>query len=132
MKRLINSILLSMTALGCIAVLSPATSAQGLFDEVCSGVSGSSVCTEKDKPQSAQNNLIYGEGSILARATQVVVIAVGVASVIMIIVGGLKYVLSAGDASKASSAKNTIIYALVGLLVAAFAQGIIVFVLNRF
>lgn len=121
-----------MTALGCIAVLSPATSAQGLFDEVCSGVSDSSVCTEKDKPQSAQNNLIYGEGSILARATQVVVIAVGVASVIMIIVGGLKYVLSAGDASKASSAKNTIIYALVGLLVAAFAQGIIVFVLNRF
>jgi hypothetical protein len=47
----------------------------------------------------------------------------------MILVGGLKYTTSGGDASSVSSAKNTIIYALVGLIVAAFAQFLVRFVL---
>jgi ABC-type Fe3+ transport system permease subunit len=56
---------------------------------------------------------------------------VGIASVIMIIYGGFKYVTSAGDANKASSAKNTIIYALIGVVVAGMAQVILRVVINR-
>lgn len=56
---------------------------------------------------------------------------VGVIAVIMIIVGGLKYITAAGDSNSVSSAKNTILYAIVGLVVVAFAQIIVIFALNE-
>lgn len=56
---------------------------------------------------------------------------VGIVAVIMIIVGGFKYVTSNGDSSQITSAKNTIIYAIVGLLVVAVSQAIVRFVLDR-
>ncbi len=56
---------------------------------------------------------------------------VGVASVIMVIIGGFRYITSNGDSSQISSAKNTIIYALIGLVVAVLARAIVAFVFNR-
>ncbi len=56
---------------------------------------------------------------------------VGIAAVLMIIVGGLKYITSNGDSSNISSAKNTILYAVVGLVIVALAQVIVKFVLTK-
>jgi cytochrome bd-type quinol oxidase subunit 2 len=56
---------------------------------------------------------------------------VGIASVIMIMVGGFKYITSQGDSGNVSSAKNTILYAIIGLVVVAFAQIIVQFVINK-
>lgn len=56
---------------------------------------------------------------------------VGVISVIMVIWGGFKYLTSGGEAGKVTSAKNTIIYALVGLVIVALAQVIVLFVLDN-
>ena len=56
---------------------------------------------------------------------------VGAASVIMLVIGGMRYILSGGDSSAISSAKNTIVYAIVGLVVAVFAQIIVQFVLGK-
>ena len=50
---------------------------------------------------------------------------------IVIVVAGFKYVTSAGDASKIASAKNTLIYAIVGLIIVAMSQAIVRFVLQR-
>lgn len=56
--------------------------------------------------------------------------AVGVVSVIMLIWGGIKYSTSAGDSNKVTSAKNTIMYALIGLAVAVLAFAIVKFVIS--
>lgn len=56
--------------------------------------------------------------------------AVGVLAVIMLIWGGIKYATSAGDANKVTSAKNTIMYALIGLVVAIFAWAIVTYVID--
>jgi hypothetical protein len=56
---------------------------------------------------------------------------VGIISVIMIIYGGFKYISSGGDSGNVQSAKNTIIYAIIGLVVVAMAQFIVQFVLNK-
>jgi hypothetical protein len=56
---------------------------------------------------------------------------VGVVSVVMIIFGGFKYITSNGDTGNITSAKNTIIYAVIGLVVVALAQFIVQFVLNK-
>ena len=55
---------------------------------------------------------------------------VGFVAVIMIIVAGFKYITSNGDANGIASAKNTVIYAIVGLLLVAMSQVIVRFVLN--
>jgi len=56
---------------------------------------------------------------------------VGVVSVIMIIVGGFRYITSGGDTNNVSAAKNTILYAIIGLIIVALAQTIVRFILGR-
>lgn len=56
---------------------------------------------------------------------------VGVVAVIMVIVGGFKYITSGGESSNVASAKNTILYAIIGLIIVALAQVIVRFVLQK-
>jgi hypothetical protein len=49
----------------------------------------------------------------------------------MLIFGGLKYITSGGESSNISAAKNTILFAIIGLIVVALAQVIVQFALNR-
>lgn len=56
----------------------------------------------------------------------------GIIAVIMIVVGGIRYTTSAGDASRIKAAKDTIMYSVVGLVVALLAFAIVNFVLGRF
>ena len=56
---------------------------------------------------------------------------VGVIAVIMIIIGGLKYIISSGDSNNINSAKNTILYAIIGLVIVAFAQEVVRYVLTN-
>jgi len=58
-------------------------------------------------------------------------VAVGVIAVIMIIVGGFRYITSGGKQDSVASAKNTILYAVIGLVVVALAQVIVRFVLTN-
>ena len=58
-------------------------------------------------------------------------VIVGIVAVIMIIVGGFKYITSGGESSNVSGAKNTLIYAIVGLIIVALAQFIVRFVLSN-
>ncbi len=58
-------------------------------------------------------------------------VVVGVASIIMIILAGLKFVTSSGAPEKVSSARNTILYAVIGLVIVGLAQIIVFFVLNQ-
>lgn len=58
-------------------------------------------------------------------------VVVGIAAVIMLIVGGFRYVTSSGNQETVKAAKNTIVYALIGLVIVALAQLIVNFVLNK-
>jgi hypothetical protein len=58
-------------------------------------------------------------------------VVVGIVAVIMIIYGGFKYITSGGDSGNISAAKNTILFAIVGLIIVALAQMIVRFVLSR-
>jgi uncharacterized membrane protein YuzA (DUF378 family) len=64
-------------------------------------------------------------------AVTILSIIIGVASIIMILVSGFKYITSSGDSNKVSSAKTTLTYALVGLAIAALAQFLVHFVLYQ-
>lgn len=68
---------------------------------------------------------------IISLVINIFSVVVGLAAVIMIIIGGLKYITSGGDSGNIQSAKNTILYAIIGLVVVALAQFIVRFVLSR-
>ena len=69
--------------------------------------------------------------SIVKTALNILSVVVGVASVIMIILAGFKFVTSSGAPEKVSSARNTILYAVIGLVIVGLAQIIVYFVINQ-
>jgi hypothetical protein len=69
--------------------------------------------------------------NIITQVINIFSIIVGVIAVIMIIYGGFRYITSGGDSGKVGDAKNTILYAIIGLVLVALAQFIVKFVLNR-
>jgi hypothetical protein len=68
---------------------------------------------------------------IVSQIINILSLVVGVVAVIMIIFGGLRYITSGGDTGNVTSAKNTILYAVVGLIVVALAQVVVRFVVDR-
>ncbi len=64
--------------------------------------------------------------------TNTLLLVVGIAAVIMLIVGGFQYIFSSGDQARVGSAKNTILYAIIGIVVALLAYAIVNFVVGRF
>lgn len=69
--------------------------------------------------------------SLIEDVVNIFSLVVGVISVIMIIVGGFRYITSGGESNSVGSAKNTILYAIIGLVIVALAQFIVQFVLGR-
>lgn len=71
-------------------------------------------------------------GTIIKTVVNVLLFILGAIAVIMIVIGGLKYTVSNGDSSAVTSAKNTILYAVIGLIVAMMAYAIVNFVVGQF
>lgn len=69
---------------------------------------------------------------ILANGLNMAYFIAGVVTVVMIIWGGISYTISSGDSSKITKAKNTLVYAIVGLIIVLLAFTITNFVLGRF
>ena len=73
---------------------------------------------------------LVGENGIFLQITNTILYAVGIIAVIMLIWGGVRYIISGGDSKKVTDAKNTILYAILGLVVALLSYAIVNFVLN--
>ena len=73
---------------------------------------------------------LVGANGVFTKITNTILYAVGIISVVMLIYGGLRYVISGGDSKKVTDAKNTIMYAIIGLIIAILAYAIVNFVIN--
>lgn len=73
---------------------------------------------------------LVGVDGVFTRITSIALYIIGAISVLMLIWGGLRYILSGGDSKKITDAKNTILYAILGLAIAFLSYAIIRFVLN--
>ena len=94
------------------------------------GEGGASAGIGAARGDNTPSNLVNGDSSIIKRAINIMLFAVGVLSVVMLIFGGFRYVISGGKKESVTNAKNTILYAIVGLLVSVFAYAIINFILG--
>jgi cytochrome bd-type quinol oxidase subunit 2 len=134
LSKIKNSLVvaLALTFLAVPVLVPAAVSAQDdpeIQGPLCAGVeldfnTNSTDCAKTAGSDAKVSGLIKTIINILS-------VVVGVIAVIMIIFGGLKYITSGGESNNISSAKNTIIFAIVGLVIVALAQFIVRFVLDR-
>lgn len=113
----------------CLMVFQPAD-ALPLFNNVCDHSGDqSSVC--KDAEAGANNNPLYGPEGIITIAVNLISVVVGIAAVLGFIMAGIKYITSGSNPEEANQARELIIYAVVGLILATAAQLLIRVVLNK-
>lgn len=97
-------------------------------------VQSASALTIQDGANAAQgegtSGSLFGDSGIFKTITNTALFIIGALSVIMLIYGGIRYTVSMGDAKNVEAAKNTIMYAIVGIVVALLAYAIVNFVLG--
>jgi Type IV secretion system pilin len=96
-----------------------AVSAQSAIQEGVNASQGTGVPEE-----------LFGDGSIFTIIVNILLFIIGAISVIMLIIGGIRYTVSGGDAAAVTGAKNTILYAIIGLVVAFLAFAVVNWVLG--
>ncbi|MEI7689902.1 MAG: hypothetical protein WCI79_02990 [Candidatus Saccharibacteria bacterium] len=77
-----------------------------------------------------QPDTLFGLNGVFTIISSTLLFAIGAISVLMIIVGGIRYVISGGKEASVNKAKNTVLYAIIGLVVAVLAYAAINFVLT--
>ena len=129
LKLIIVSGLLALFALA--PVLMPASGYAQVSEEskkaACEGIGGATAGSE-----GCGSGAGIKVGNLIKTVVSILSWVVGVISVIVLIIGGLKFITANGDSSAINSARSTIIYALVGVVIAALAQVLVVFVIGRF
>lgn len=101
-----------------------------ILNPVCDQTPEASVCQD-NTIQSTSGNKLYGPDGILTKVANILSLVVGVVSLFVIFISGIRFITSGGDSSKVNAARNNLLYALIGLAVAALAQFIVIFVLNN-
>jgi hypothetical protein len=118
MKKVIISCAFIVASLGG-GLLLPSTNALALA--ACTGNGDTVVC------KSAPSDIT----AILKSVISILLTIAGIIAVIMIVIGAIRYITSDGDPGKASTARQTVIYAIVGLVVAIMSYGIVNFVVGK-
>ena len=127
MQKKIKNLLVASAIFLSFGAYIPAIAHATPASDACSGiqlVDPGAKCNDAAASQSAFSG-------ILKTVINVFSIVIGAVSVVMIIIGGFRYIISGGDSSATKSAKDTILYAVVGLAVVIFAQTIVRFVITR-
>lgn len=122
-RTLTTSTLLTVGAVMALTLgLGPLADAQSLSTQ-----GGADAAKGAEQP----TNLVGATG-VFSTVTNVLLFIIGAVAVIMIIIGGLRYITSGGNSANVTAAKNTILYALVGVIVAILAFAAVNFVIGSF
>lgn len=127
MKKLFLTFVAVLSLAGfALAPLTPALAATTSEDAVCEGVgaaSGGGGC----EPTSGVTDI----NTVIRTGLRIFQSIVGLIAVIMMVTAGMRFVTSSGDATKVASARNTLLYGAVGIVVVALSEVIIQFALNQ-
>jgi len=127
MKKVAGLVAVPALVLSFALVAPTAVHAQDCTDVTAGGIGNGADCA---KPTNAATNL-FGDGSIFNTVTNILLFLIGAISVVMLIIGGIRYVVSGGDQGAVTSAKNTILYAIIGIIVAFLAFAAVRFVTDQ-
>ncbi|MBQ3474257.1 hypothetical protein IJH24_02415 [Candidatus Saccharibacteria bacterium] len=119
MMKNVFKVVLAILISGCVAL---------------TGLSSVSALTLREGAEAARCDGcpadLFGNTGVFKQVTNTILYIVGIIAVIMLIIGGIKYVVSGGDSKKVTDAKNTVLYAIIGLVIAFLAFAIVNFVIS--
>jgi Type IV secretion system pilin len=124
------ALVLSFGAIGTVAAQDGAS----ISGSLCSGANNLQVSSETQDPSECSGgdeDPTDKVNTLITQIVNIISVIVGIVAVIMIIYGGFKYITSGGDSGNVTTAKNTILYAIIGLIIVALAQFIVRFVLSK-
>ncbi len=121
MKKMISAVLSLAVIATTSLYFAPATHA---LDGV---QNGANAARGTDQPID-----LFGANGTFSLITNVLLFIIGAIAVIMIVIGGMRYVISGGDSNQITAAKNTILYAIIGIIVAILAYAAVNFVISSF
>ena len=132
MKSIIRLMLISTCLLAGVVFISFSTKVENHTKLISNCSSTSQSCSQAQAGADVLNtNGNVSTTHIIGLVVDTLAWIIGLASIFMIIFGGFRYVTSAGEPNATSSARNTVLYALIGVAVAAIAQVLVYFVLNK-
>ena len=114
LKVILSVVMVGVSSLTGLSTVSALTLQDGAEAAKCDG------CPEN----------LFGNTGVFKQVTNTILYIVGIIAVIMLIIGGIKYVVSGGDSKKVTDAKNTVLYAIIGLVIAFLAFAIVNFVIT--
>jgi len=130
MKRTYKKALVGLLAAPVLAfsalLVAPVSPALAVCDTTSPSLSSGADCAQ---PTGATGTL-FGTGSIFTTIVNILLFVIGIVAVIMLILGGIRYTVSGGEAKAVESAKNTILYAIIGIVVAFLAYAVVNWVLT--
>ncbi|HUC20197.1 MAG TPA: hypothetical protein VMR98_01740 [Candidatus Polarisedimenticolaceae bacterium] len=121
-------LVMGMVVAAGLALVSPALAASDpatIIGGACSNVGFLAGCAPGSQQLDAGP-----KGSFLQQAANVFLFAAGIVALIFLIIGGVRYITSTGDAGRIQSAKDTMLYAIIGLIVTVLAVPIAGFVIK--
>jgi hypothetical protein len=126
MKKMLAAVAIVLTTF--IALPAP-VNAVDAFEDVCKGAAAqSTVCKSKEEQRKEnsktgeQQNPLFGESGIITMIVNLLSAIAGIIAVIVIILGGLKFITSGSNPQDISNAREMVIYAAIGLIIAVSAQ----------
>jgi hypothetical protein len=132
MRSIIKKFVTTITAIALLmapsAVLLPSVAHADIRDNVCRGVNTTNGVADDTNCEETNGSTF---ADLMKKIINIFSIVVGSVSVIMIIIGGFRYIISGGDSGGVTAGKNTILYAIVGLVIVLFSQVIVRFVLTN-
>ena len=120
MKKNLGLMILTLIAVVALAVFAVVPSVSALTMQEGAEMARCDGCPED----------LFGDNGAFKQITNTVLYIVGIIAVIMLIIGGIRYVVSGGDSKKVTDAKNTVLYAIIGLVICFFSYAIVNFVIT--
>ena len=125
MKKIIGAVTGFLAVLGVLFYVSaPTVSAINLVTDSCTATGNTGKLCNAAAGDDAK--------TMVTNLVKLLLYVLGVIAVVVIVIGGIKFTTSDGDAGKIKSARDTILYAVVGLIVAILAYSIVNFVITQF
>lgn len=134
MKKIVNkltqfALVAPVLALVASAVVAPVQPVAAVDCDPANGLTGSADCAQGE---GQADELFEGDGAVFRTVTNVLLFIIGAVAVIMLVIGGIRYTISNGDQNQVTAAKNTILYAIIGIVVAILAYAAVNFVIEAF
>lgn len=133
MRKTVTRFLKTLAVVPVVAFLvSAAAGVQPAYAVDCNDPTSTGINSAECAKGQGQSQDLTGDTGVFRTVTNVLLFIIGAVSVIMLVIGGIRYTISGGDSAQITAAKNTILYAIIGIVVAILAFAAVDFVIKSF